>query len=176
MKGLLIVLFILAFAGTCLGQAEPPICGDGEINQPSEVCDDGNTLDWDGCKADCSAVESDEDVNMYMELQSLEAQKAQLLHTQQEFNMASVNARRQYSNDSIARWQAKYDEAFAADRFDTATSIQVRIDELIRLRDLYDSTDPGSPRDIASNLGPQISVLSQSIEQLREQLGIPEPE
>jgi len=29
-------------------------CGDGQVNQPGEVCDDGNTNDGDACSADCS--------------------------------------------------------------------------------------------------------------------------
>ncbi len=46
----------------CLGENPPsncqlvpsgPACGDGEINQPSEVCDDGNTLPGDGCTGIC---------------------------------------------------------------------------------------------------------------------------
>ncbi len=31
----------------------PPGCGDGKINQPSEECDDGNTLAGDGCNGLC---------------------------------------------------------------------------------------------------------------------------
>ena len=31
----------------------PPGCGDGKINQPSEQCDDGNTLAGDGCNGIC---------------------------------------------------------------------------------------------------------------------------
>ncbi len=37
--------------------SDPPIvpaCGDGAINQASETCDDGNTLDEDGCSAICA--------------------------------------------------------------------------------------------------------------------------
>jgi fibro-slime domain-containing protein len=38
----------------------PPGCGDGEINQPSELCDDGNTLPGDCCSGACT-------VEMYCE-------------------------------------------------------------------------------------------------------------
>ncbi len=31
----------------------PPQCGDGIVNQPSEQCDDGNTVSGDGCDANC---------------------------------------------------------------------------------------------------------------------------
>jgi hypothetical protein len=31
-----------------------PYCGDGEVNQPTELCDDGNNLDGDGCTAECT--------------------------------------------------------------------------------------------------------------------------
>ena len=31
----------------------PPGCGDGKVNQPSEQCDDGNTLAGDGCNGAC---------------------------------------------------------------------------------------------------------------------------
>ena len=34
-----------------------PECGDGEINQPTEQCDDGNTVSGDCCSATCQ-VES----------------------------------------------------------------------------------------------------------------------
>lgn len=30
-----------------------PCCGDGEINLPTEECDDGNVMDKDACSADC---------------------------------------------------------------------------------------------------------------------------
>ncbi|MBK8265465.1 MAG: VCBS repeat-containing protein [Nannocystis sp.] len=29
------------------------LCGDGELNSPLEVCDDGNQVDGDGCEANC---------------------------------------------------------------------------------------------------------------------------
>ncbi len=31
-----------------------PFCGDGQVNQPGELCDDGNNVDGDGCAADCT--------------------------------------------------------------------------------------------------------------------------
>src|SRR5664280_523445 len=31
----------------------PPGCGDGKVNQPSEQCDDGNTIAGDGCNGAC---------------------------------------------------------------------------------------------------------------------------
>lgn len=30
-----------------------PICGDGAIIRPSEQCDDGNTMNGDGCSSMC---------------------------------------------------------------------------------------------------------------------------
>ncbi|HLG24200.1 MAG TPA: PEGA domain-containing protein, partial [Candidatus Nanoarchaeia archaeon] len=36
------------------------LCGDGEINQPWEECDDGNTLSGDGCSFDCTIEEDTE--------------------------------------------------------------------------------------------------------------------
>ncbi len=41
--------------GVCLGSCvcEYTYCGDGEINQQSEECDDGNKVDGDGCSAVC---------------------------------------------------------------------------------------------------------------------------
>lgn len=35
----------------------PSVCGNGVI-EIAEICDDSNTTGWDGCAADCSAVES----------------------------------------------------------------------------------------------------------------------
>lgn len=34
-------------------EVEPPVCGDGEVNQAGEECDDGNNADCDGCSFDC---------------------------------------------------------------------------------------------------------------------------
>ena len=34
-----------------------PYCGDGIINQTSEVCDDGNAKGGDGCTAACDQIE-----------------------------------------------------------------------------------------------------------------------
>ena len=33
-------------------------CGNGELNRPEEVCDDGNNVDGDGCSADCLSDET----------------------------------------------------------------------------------------------------------------------
>ncbi|MBT6489286.1 MAG: DUF4215 domain-containing protein, partial [Deltaproteobacteria bacterium] len=47
-----------SFAGICLaGACGESICGDGYVDDrlnPAEQCDDGNTLDDDGCAADCT--------------------------------------------------------------------------------------------------------------------------
>ena len=40
-------------AGSTHAGTAPPGCGDGKINQPSEVCDDGNTVAGDGCNGVC---------------------------------------------------------------------------------------------------------------------------
>jgi cysteine-rich repeat protein len=40
----------LCVGGSC---AAKPSCGDGQVNQPSEACDDGNTADGDGCQSMC---------------------------------------------------------------------------------------------------------------------------
>ncbi|NUP12438.1 MAG: DUF4215 domain-containing protein [Polyangiaceae bacterium] len=32
---------------------DEPYCGDGEVNEENEECDDGNNDDGDGCSADC---------------------------------------------------------------------------------------------------------------------------
>lgn len=43
---------------TIIFVTDPPvICGDGVING-DEVCDDGNTVDGDGCSSDCMHVEA----------------------------------------------------------------------------------------------------------------------
>jgi cysteine-rich repeat protein len=39
--------------GHCGDMPPPPVCGDGQVNQTSEQCDDGNTADGDGCSATC---------------------------------------------------------------------------------------------------------------------------
>ena len=40
--------------GICLPD---PVCGDGQLGEIDEVCDDGNTVSGDGCSADCGTVE-----------------------------------------------------------------------------------------------------------------------
>jgi cysteine-rich repeat protein len=40
--------------GVCLPD---PVCGDGELGEIDEVCDDGNTASDDGCSGDCQTVE-----------------------------------------------------------------------------------------------------------------------
>ena len=40
--------------GVCLPD---PVCGDGELGEIGEVCDDGNTTSGDGCSGDCQTVE-----------------------------------------------------------------------------------------------------------------------
>jgi cysteine-rich repeat protein len=42
--------------GICLPN---PVCGDGKVGEINEVCDDGNTMDGDGCSSDCKAVDVD---------------------------------------------------------------------------------------------------------------------
>src|SRR5690606_30947595 len=46
-----------AQVGTCdLGVCIPASCGNGVVG-PDEVCDDGNTVSGDGCRADCKKIE-----------------------------------------------------------------------------------------------------------------------
>ena len=41
-----------------LGVCRPdPVCGDGELGEVGELCDDGNTESDDGCSGDCQTVE-----------------------------------------------------------------------------------------------------------------------
>ncbi len=42
---------------------EIPYCGDGEVNQGSEECDDGNLINGDGCSSECKS-ESSESIYM----------------------------------------------------------------------------------------------------------------
>jgi cysteine-rich repeat protein len=41
--------------GICLPN---PVCGDGELGEIDEICDDGNTSGSDGCSADCQTVDT----------------------------------------------------------------------------------------------------------------------
>ena len=36
-----------------------PVCGDGVRGEINEICDDGNTMDGDGCSADCQTLDVD---------------------------------------------------------------------------------------------------------------------
>ncbi|ATB30194.1 DUF4215 domain-containing protein [Melittangium boletus] len=50
-------LFVSILAHGCGGDSEPAArCGDGQ-RQGAEVCDDGNTVDGDGCAASCGVIE-----------------------------------------------------------------------------------------------------------------------
>jgi cysteine-rich repeat protein len=43
-----------------LGVCKPiPVCGDGEVGEINETCDDGNEMSGDGCSGDCQTVEYD---------------------------------------------------------------------------------------------------------------------
>lgn len=42
--------------GVCLPD---PVCGDGELGEIDEVCDDGDTMSGNGCSGDCQTVEYD---------------------------------------------------------------------------------------------------------------------
>ncbi|MCC6877672.1 MAG: MYXO-CTERM sorting domain-containing protein [Sandaracinaceae bacterium] len=54
---LAVVGLALAIAGCDTQTIVVDECGDGNVLIP-ELCDDGNTMDGDGCAADCSAVET----------------------------------------------------------------------------------------------------------------------
>jgi len=50
--------FLDAVSVRCVPPLPPaPVCGDGEVNQQSEQCDDGNTANGDGCSANCTIEE-----------------------------------------------------------------------------------------------------------------------
>lgn len=49
--------------GACdleVGACKPPLCGDGEVNQPWERCDDGNVDDMDSCNNQCQPTCNDD--------------------------------------------------------------------------------------------------------------------
>ncbi|MBK9266451.1 MAG: DUF4215 domain-containing protein [Polyangiaceae bacterium] len=49
---------VCALASVCVGGAcSPTVCGDG-VQHLGEACDDGNTVDGDGCQADCTLLPS----------------------------------------------------------------------------------------------------------------------
>jgi cysteine-rich repeat protein len=40
---------------TCDADCTAPVCGDGRVNpQAGEQCDDGNNVDGDGCRSNCT--------------------------------------------------------------------------------------------------------------------------
>jgi cysteine-rich repeat protein len=45
-------------SGSAMVVVTAPRCGDGRRQRDTEVCDDGNTVDGDGCSADCQSDES----------------------------------------------------------------------------------------------------------------------
>jgi cysteine-rich repeat protein len=48
-------LFARLTRGDSLPCESTPVCGDGEVNQDGEECDDGNNDSCDGCSFDCRA-------------------------------------------------------------------------------------------------------------------------
>ena len=40
-------------------ESDDPFCGDGEVNQLTEECDDGNNIDGDGCSSECLVEEEE---------------------------------------------------------------------------------------------------------------------
>ena len=49
----LLVLAMTILIGLREAGATPPVCGDGRLHPAVEQCDDGNTLDGDGCSSRC---------------------------------------------------------------------------------------------------------------------------
>ncbi|MBM7112217.1 DUF4215 domain-containing protein [Archangium primigenium] len=54
--GLVLAAFFVTFVSAGCGGDASARCGDG-ARQAAEACDDGNTLDGDGCSATCGAIE-----------------------------------------------------------------------------------------------------------------------
>jgi len=91
---------------------------------------------------------------------------AQALHTQQEFDAGSVVARKAAFDSRIAELVVERDATSGM----PAQMYQDQIDRLTKRRDQLDSTAPGSPRDLASQLGPVITQLNLDISELKTDL------
>lgn len=146
-KWFLILLFVPAF---CFGQQKEVICtGPGE---PVLTCLDADPDD---------VRELKESINALID------ERAGLLHTQQEYNQGNANQRKRDYNDRIDELEGRAADA-ANDK--ARDFWQAKADDLKARRDYHDSEEPGSPRDIASKLGPQISALMQEINDLKQEL------
>lgn len=49
---------VLVASDISVGASVPAICGNGFVEAPEEVCDDGNNTDGDGCNATCGAEQA----------------------------------------------------------------------------------------------------------------------
>lgn len=97
-------------------------------------------------------------------------ERQKLLNRQQDFNMATVNARKLGLQDRIDRFVALMGAAGPQ----AAVPIQHHID---RIQESYDYWNGPEPANERTKLGPQIAELSQLIAQLTQLLAtLPEPE
>ena len=53
-----VIISSSAVSATSQLEVKTPACGDGNVNQMSEQCDDGNTINKDGCSAACQKEEA----------------------------------------------------------------------------------------------------------------------
>ncbi len=157
MKNVIFTLVFLFIAGFAFTQ-EPT---------PQEECESGRGY-WKETPGTCLARNDMDSVQvvLFKALRKVEQEKAQALHTQQDFNQASVDARKAAFDARIASLETKRDAASGV----VVNVYQEQIDKLTARRDYLDSQDPGSPRDEASKLGPVIAQLSQDIGELKAEL------
>jgi hypothetical protein len=99
------------------------------------------------------------------------AERDLLLKTQQEWNNSAANNRRSHYDARIQRLETKL-AGLTGNTPELEAHLERKIADLIRLRDAYDSTEEGGPRDRAGKLGPQISALNKLINQIKQDLGL----
>ncbi len=165
MKRLILAVAFFFVTGMALAQEQTP----------QEACEAEEGY-WKETPGAClSRIDMDADqMLIFRALKKTEQEKAQAVHTQQEFNQASVDARKANFDARIAALVVKRDAASGR----PAEVYQEQIDKLTARRDWLDSDvpDPSSdsnndpPRVKASQLGPVISQLSQEIGELKAEL------
>lgn len=129
--------------------------------QDEDTCNETGDY-WSETDAACFAVnDMDFDARELLDtVRRLEAEKAQLLHEQQEYNASGKNTRKQNYDVQIARFEARRDSASDAG---VAATYQRKVDQLTVARDFHDDYD-------VTEHGAQISALSQSIGKHKEEL------
>lgn len=153
MKKLFLLIPILLFVASLAGAQGPP---KEEFCTPQDVAD-----------GLCTLADTNDHKALKIEINSLIDEMEQLLHTQKEWNNGSANQHISHLNVKITN----FTEKLLAAKNDSAVDYwQDKLDKVEEQKAIWEDTSLGSPRDVASKLGPQIAALLQQINDLKQEL------